>query len=454
MQPNVILFTIDALRADHVSHLGYHRKTTPFIDELSSQGVTFFNAFSNGPTTPTSFPSIFASLYSFQLNDVGLPLRSVNTLPKVLKINGFETAGISPNDFVSSVYNYHQGFDVFLDPENWAAARDKIKRNILDLVKYLPGFHNLLREINKKFFAKSFVFTQKNAADVLKKAETWIKEVQNKDKPYFLWCHFNDVHHPWFPYKECLGQFREDEITIERSKALVNKLLIDPDHVWSNISKSEMDDVIDLYDASILNTDQEIKDFIKKNVDLNETTLVITSDHGEEFGDHGGFHRMKPYDEMLHVPLIFVGCNVPKEKKVHSDVSLINIPKTILGILEYDDIWGFEGGNLINNVKEEEILVSYNRELVEGKNAPEGEVILLRKSGWKFIIRDDGDELYNLDSDPNERKNLININQGVAAKLEKRLLEKVEQIGRHEIKTENVEINKEVRKRLEDLGYL
>lgn len=110
---NVILITVDALRADHLSYLGYSRETTPYLDSIAEENAIFRRAFSNGPTTQFSFPSIMTSLYPLMLNGLGLPKNKGKTIAEVLKAHGYKTAAMHSNGYLSSSYNYDRGFDLF-----------------------------------------------------------------------------------------------------------------------------------------------------------------------------------------------------------------------------------------------------------------------------------------------------------------------------------------------------
>ncbi|MCP4614552.1 MAG: sulfatase [Planctomycetes bacterium] len=451
--PNVVLLTIDALRSDHLGC----RKTTPYIDRLVKKGVSFSHAFANGPTTPFSFPSILASVYPFQIDGIGLPHQGFKTIAEVLGQSGYSTAGFSPNDFVSRIYNYDRGFDTFIDLQNWSAGRDKARRQITGIVKQWPKVHQFARAVSRWLPRGDHTFTEWNAESILSQAAQWLRERDSSDS-FFLWCHFNDVHHPWEPRPSYLEHLNVDRISPKRAKKLVHKLLDDPDDVWSNVTPREMQTAIDLYDAALAYTDERIDQFIKTHIDLDQTLVIITSDHGEEFGEHGGFHRNKPYDEMLHVPLIMAGLDLPEGTIIDSQVPLIDLPPTIVelcGLSKVEELRGISLVPLIAGDREDRtVIASYNRRLVEGKSAPEGEVFIIRENGWKFILRENGDELYDTRSDTQEKDNLLQQQPQVAQNLKIKLMKHISQFEQSKIPIEEALLDEAVQDRLRALGYI
>lgn len=128
---NVILITIDCLRADHVGCLGYDRPTTPNIDELAEAGVLFTQAFSQGSKTATSFPALLASTYPLMFEGYKRISEPRKMISEVLKENGYTTAAFHSNPTLSSYFNYDRGFDTFEDLMTSADNEKKSSKNIL-----------------------------------------------------------------------------------------------------------------------------------------------------------------------------------------------------------------------------------------------------------------------------------------------------------------------------------
>jgi len=452
---NIVLITIDALRADHIGCLGYLRQTTPNLDKLAHSGILFSKAFANGPTTPFSFPSIMASIYPLMLNGIGLPTKGLKTIAEILKKYGYSTGAWHPNPFISSAYNYHRGFDVFMDPENWLTKSKRIRLDITNFVRKWPKIHQFARNINNRLLGRLICFDLKNAKEIFEEAGKWITKAS---EPFFVWMHLNDTHHPWFPRREHLSKFRKDSISLKRAKKLVDKLQINPDNIWENINDREIVDVIDLYDVAISYTDEMIGKFLESSIELENTIIIITSDHGEEFGEHNGFHRIKPYDEMLHVPLIIAGGDLPKRIVIDNQISLIELAPTIIDFCGFPEVEAFQGKSLLpliicDEYKERTVISEYNRRLVDGKKAPEGESFIIRTNGWKYMIREVGNELYHLETDPKEKTNLVEQRPEIVKELEAKLMVHITQLKKNKLSVGGVDLSNTLREQLRALGY-
>lgn len=176
-----ILITIDCLRADHLKCYGYKRKTSPFLDYLAIKGVKFENAFANGPNTPSSFRSIFASGYPFEFIRPEPFAPNTVLLPEILANNGVRTAAIHSNPHLSAFYKYNRGWNYFQDFQ----PTNIYKRNNL---RHLGKIFQ--RQIQNWF--KPF----ETAESVTETAISWLKK--NIKCPFFLWLHYMDLHEPYF----------------------------------------------------------------------------------------------------------------------------------------------------------------------------------------------------------------------------------------------------------------
>lgn len=458
MRPNVVLVTIDALRAKHLGCFGYERSTTPSIDKIAAEGTLFVNALSNGPTTPFSFPSILASVHSFQLEGIGIS-EEVLTLAEVLQSHGYATAGITPNDYTSRAYGYAAGFQHFSDPQQAATERDRIRRRAKSIVRWSPRLFRFLRMLSNEILGSSFSYTERTADELLGESAEWLATVPDEDN-FFVWCHLNDVHHPWIPRSEYLKEFTKQEVRPKEAKRLVDQLLLDPDDVWSAVSEQSMQTILALYDSAISYVDFSLGAFVKEHVDLTDTILIVTSDHGEEFGEHGGFHRNKPYEEMLHVPLIMAGPGVPRGSVVSESVSLIDLAPTLLDLCSLSQETRFQGEilrPLLEGEKAERnpLIASYNRRLLEsGELEPKNDVFVFRDGPWKLIARSERKELYNLQTDPHEEVDLIDVHPELASNLEQDLRSEIERLGYRGFSGASVELDDATKNRLRALGYL
>jgi len=427
---NIILITIDSLRADHLGCYGYDLDTTPYIDKLAKEGIVFTKCFSNSPTTLTSFKSIMTSTYPSLYDDRYLSKKRT-TIAEVLQKNSVKTAGFHSNPFLSKYYGYDRGFDLFYDSVffNQLISEDKLKGIV----------EGVLNWIRYAFFTVTFHAFGKpyeGIESLNRKINYWLSE--NKEN-FFLWMHYMDVHYPYISPRKYMKKF----VNFGKSKALkLNaKLVKDSD----NMDERDIQNIINLYDSCISHTDDMLKNIIdsldKKGI-LKDSLVIITADHGDEFLDHGGYgHSMttaygdaffKPlflgkegdvskafgtkfgyppnlYDELLHVPLIFYSPKNIKPKKVDALVQLMDIGPTIADAMGVDSVNNFIGQSLMLLVRGE----PFESRGVLSENIGSKKAIKrsYRTEDWKLIMNENKKcELYNLKKDSKELKNVASDN--------------------------------------------
>ncbi len=313
-KPNIILITVDTLRADRLGAYGYDRETSPWVDRLASRGVLLEQAFGGSSWTVPSMASIFTGLYPFQHRvDRGLVVQGEithqpvlgsthETLAEQLKAEGYTTFGVATNRHLSTHQGFAQGFDYF---------------------------------VNEGFLSARFVH------EVL---VHWAP-VLNESEPYFLWLHFFDPHDRYQVRRPWIRVF--DEQSAASLPELANESAQDWNHrmrKWSGKLMEEIrrdDESRDpvalatlnaLYDAEIRYTDKWLARAMKAIKLRPDTVIVYTSDHGEEFNDHGDFgHRTTLYNEQVTVPLIISAPGrLPAGQRLERPVTLIDLAPTLV----------------------------------------------------------------------------------------------------------------------------
>ena len=435
---NVLLITIDSLRADHLGCYGYSRNTSPNIDKLAKKGVLFLQAISNGGGTPEAFPSILFSIPPLlinpivSLNDYRIVLKSYIPISEILKREGFSTAAFHSNPFLTELYGYGKGFEVFessivsLSMHGFFEKIGRVAKKCMDKVL---GKNNKLSYFLIQLY--SLVIPRKEApylraTEITQKAISWLEK--RKPNRFFLWIHYMDVHHPYLPSKDYLKMFLSRPVSTKKIFQISQKMVNFP----NKISKEERDLLLALYDAQIRFVDEQIGlllDELEEKGSLDETIIIVTADHGEEFGEHGVFSHGTVYDSTIRVPLIIQGPTIPSGLIIEEQVELLDLAPTIIDILGLREISSLHGESLLKVIKERRtkkhgiISVAYakaNRILVS-----------YRTKKWKYILTMNskneitGRELYNLSSDPGETKNLYSIEKEKARELELRILDYV-----------------------------
>jgi arylsulfatase A-like enzyme len=427
---NQILLTIDCLRADHLSRLGYSKKTTPNLDNLAGDGALFTQAISVGTNTPTSFKAMFTSTYPLMHEGQLYITESVTTLAQVLKEHGYSTAAFHFAPWLSSHNGYVKGFDAFDDGiqkwrvESWL-SRPK------ELVKRAIGKNVRLYQFLAQIYAVRLAISFK--AEVLnEKAISWLSGNPNN---FFLWIHYMDVHEPYLPSSKLTAALKSYHILKLHKKAIYS-----PD----SLSPGEVSKLVDLYDAKISHVDEIIGSLLRtlrqRNV-LDDTFVIVTADHGQQFMEHGGHgHSGSPYDELIRVPLIIVGPGL-KTKVISQQISLLDLAPTILDMLKVEKPKAFLGNSLIPLIKGDKVKAGNSEAISEtafGRPIrtrrgikPRLDInhrqISLRTCKWKYIYTEVGqDELYDLEGDPGEKKNIIDIKPGIATELRAKIMAHIE----------------------------
>ena len=304
----IILISLDTLRADHLGIHGYHRNTSPNIDAFAKEGVIFDNAVAQSPWTLPSHMSIMTSLYPLFHGVRESTSRLANehvTLAELLREGGYQTAAFTDGVFVSGAFGFQQGFDIYNDQG-------------------------------------------RGIAQIIAKAKKWLDT--NRSKPFFLFIHCLDIHMPYNPPPPYNTIFHDFVYT--------GNLTPDKDTLTAKLEVNDEDlrHFIALYDGGIRYTDEKIGEFLSylRGSELaSQSLIIITSDHGEEFKEHGSFlHWQLYYKPNLHVPLLIHIPGYPGNKiRIVELVQSIDLLPTILEIAGLPSHSQAQGRSLIPLIK-------------------------------------------------------------------------------------------------------
>ena len=409
-KPNVLLYMIDTLRADHTSLYGYARDTTPYLKKLGGQALVFDDCTVQATWTKPSVASLMTSLYSYThgivRDDDTIPRGSV-TLAEQLRAAGYVTASVLANPLAGRISALQRGFD------------------------YVSEWQAVERYANEKEDRAT------DSAAVNKVAFRWLE--QHRDEPFFLYAHATDPHAPYRPpvgFEEKFAnpaesaEFNRDFKTL-KERALshggfgINRALciqggVNPDRFIQR--------AIDRYDGKILHNDWSLEQLLRKLKELGilETTLIIVvSDHGEEFWDHGWTgHGQSLYQELAHgVLLMWNPKLIPTPRRVSEPVQLIDVMPTVLDLLDFKIPSVLEGQSLAPLAKGQPfkrsgpVMTSRFAHPYGQRNEldPENHIdsVALLDASWKLVYRENGKlvglnnvELYDRRSDRGETKNV------------------------------------------------
>jgi arylsulfatase A-like enzyme len=435
--PNIVLITVDALRADRLGFLGYQKDISPNIDSLAEESTIFTRAFSVGPNSPHSFPSILTSTYPLDYQGLRKIEKPRIFLSEVLKEQGYVTAAFHSAPYLSDFFGYNQGWDFFeyispsfshgVIPNKGMLTRFKLRlKDILKrlLKRFLVSFYP---ELLFKIMYRSY----KNR--VSEKDESHIKAsylneiikdfVSSQVTPFFLWVHYMDVHSPYFP-RENRKQGQLLSYAEFVAAWLPGYLEYADKRPFKKFIEPYFRMMLDFYDQGVRYLDKELADlfnFLKKENAYQNTIICFTADHGEEFLEHGeGFHNCKLYNELLHVPLL-IKTPQGKNRQIEEKVSLIDLPSTLCELAGIAPPSSFKGKNLFNNKREIIFHQSgIGNSWVEIDKLQECK-FACQSDAWKYILDYclEREELYNLSQDPKEQNNLSQFQPEILSQMRK-----------------------------------
>jgi arylsulfatase A-like enzyme len=450
---NILLITVDTLRADHLSSYGYPRQTSPVLDRLAAEGVRFDRPSVQWPKTGPSFASIFSSTYPKDngiVRQIGIPVpEELSLLAERLSAAGFATAAVVSNGALGTEFNFDQGFERYV--QTWK-------------VQGVEG--------------------DPNRAGVVTDEALAVAAELDPARPFFLWVHYLDPHFPYTPPEEYADRFIDDEhfdptvrVPIDRQSARRQMAAIGRDMVLEE--REDLAFYEARYDAEILYADTEIGrllDGLGGSGRLDGTVIAMTSDHGESLGEHHYYfdHGRFAFQTCLRVPLILSYPGVIEPRVDPDPVQLIDLAPTLLelaGVALDDGAW-MQGESLVDRLlgdpdgtAEPRLAFSEAGYATGGKwqrvvQDRRYKLVLVRGQHLrKWFGSPEGDQwvLYDLEADPAETVDVSDVETSDARRLQKALVAWINaepfDVGAQS-SGEQGEMDDDTRKQLEALGYL
>jgi arylsulfatase A-like enzyme len=397
---NVLIIGFDALQANHVGHLGYYRDTTPTLDKLAAEGVSFSQNFSAASWTVPSFMSYFTSLYPSEhrvtnkfvtftdeeqkFANLSELSPEVKTIAEAFKEHGYITGGFTGDAGVHSKFGYGKGFDVYTDEE---------------------AFGSMLRSSEY--------------------ALEWLDN--NRGKKFFMFLHGYDAHGQFSElaenYEPRFGLSGKFEFTPQRQRDLREEGL---SLGQLFMEKEEVDDWNSWYDSKIRDADERISNFLQKLDSrglLDNLLIVVIADHGTEIYEHRRFdHGYSLYNELIRVPMIIKWPQQKIGEVVSSRVRSVDLVPTLFEILgmQKDSVWEnqIEGSSLLpllvgDEIGERQVFSETDYRDYTHKRS------YIDTDGWKLIYTlETGEaELYDINADFDEKRNVAQQNPEKVAEL-------------------------------------
>lgn len=399
--PNVILITLDTVRPQNLSVCGYARRTTPELERLAARGLLFDRAFTTAPwTLPTHASLMTGALPRVHQADIGRALGSnLPTLAEIFREHGYATAGFVANEGMCGAHTgLGRGFARYDDHQGvWQAMR-----YVLPLGAIWPSLEPAART---------------TAADLNDKFVRWLDE--EAPRPFFGFLNYYDAHAPYFvPAPEFDRYARLDSGQREHYRRLWQSSYQTEDIRRRN-DANEQQLALDTYDASLSYLDHELgrlmRELDKRGLG-EQTYVVITTDHGEHFGEHGVFnHGNNLYRQEIQAPLLICGPGIRQAARINRPVSLLNVPATILDLAGLPVPPSFERESLmaLSRWPAEAALPPVVSELGAWTDA----CVSVVEGKWHYVRTgpDGREEIYDLDADPLDDHNLIDTPTGQQA---------------------------------------
>jgi arylsulfatase A-like enzyme len=431
---NVVLVSLDTLRADHLSAFGYGRETSPNIQAFAEQSLVFEQAFSHSPKTAPSHMSIMTGLLpnahgvrNYGEDDNFKLGRDVPTLPKILKQHGWRTAAFTSGGHVRPMLGFGDGFEVY---ETTGMVHTIFDRGLEQAAQFAG-------------------------------------------EPFFLFLHTYEIHDPYIPPKS----YREKFVSADYAGNIIGdrkELKQLTEAVWSKLasefwehvdraSAADIQHLKDLYDGSIRYCDDSFGDLLDglDRIDALDNTLVILlSDHGESFGERGEFIHESVHQELLHVPLILgLPKSFPKRLRGRFDerVQLVDVLPTVMEVLDLPLPAIAQGRSLLGVARGDG-----SGPRPHFSSWPRRDLHAVREGDWKLIAHLPAGEaetleLFDLRVDPGELHDVALDEPGVTARL-RALLEEHRKTSSAILglqgRGSHVELTEELKAELQALGYL
>lgn len=407
--PNVLLLVLDTVRANNLSVYGYARPTTPHLEQFARTGVKFERAFSTAPWTLPSHASMFTGRLPHELSaDFRTPLDNrFPTLAETLRAQGYATAGFVANTYYCNAENgLARGFAHY---EDYVASLPEF------VVSASLSRALLLRDGLRRVFNAPDVITRRSAAQINGAFLNWLD--QEPGQPFFAFLNYLDAHEPCVPPAGYAGKFGTE--VKHRSFRSVH-LLRTSWRLQREKATSEQNQAdLDCYDSSLSYLDAQLGQLFAalEQRGLRQNTLVIvTSDHGEAFGEHGHYgHVDSAYITQLRVPLLLSWPGVlPTARTITQPVSLRDLAATVLDVLKLNP--SLPGESLAqhwqaqSSCEVEPVLAEINVAPVLVRRYPAGGRAVIRSlivGRYHYLKHPNGrTELYDYERDPAEQHNL------------------------------------------------
>lgn len=430
---NVILLTIDCLRADHCGFMNSAMDTTPYLDEMAADSIVFENAIAPGPRTPSSIPEIATGepLPKYEMDGQdwrGAMMQSVaehvedyETIAERFAQRGYSTAAYTANPWTLRETNFDTGFDHFREVGSGSSG---LLERIFSDTRAGP-----IARLADQWWHKNAWFSQWRTfyTDLN-------RTIEQLSEPYFVWVFLLDAHNPYIVPRQ--DRRESNAFGTYYSTLRGNAVMGDEggkSNFRENLPPSIEYRIKEAYRDAIRSVDRFVSTLWNDHADDNPI-MALHADHGEAFNEHGTYgHQRRLYEENIHVPLLVYNAN--STGWIREPVSLRMLPEILMA-----------------SASEETNPARWASEYICVRTDDDSSMAV-RGERWKYIVSDDGEELYDLSTDVKEQQNVIDSHSDVAEQLRAVLASFMEELPQKAFGRQAKAVDQGVEERLESLGY-
>ena len=448
---NVVLVTVDALRQDHLGYADSQESvSTPNIDSLAEESIVFTNAYTNGPHTRASFPSILTGTHPWEYGGYNRIASERPHIAAKMQRHGYQTGGFHSNPYLGSEFGYGRGFDAFHSESEEASLMEKCRKTVMErffgnrkdtlAFKLIERTHSLAEYVSGRGIGIPYI----EGRDLNDMAKEWFENPDSR--PRFAWIHYMDVHDPYLPKENT----RSEDISSRQAIQLQKRMIESPE----SLSTSEKMKLKELYKGEVEYVDAcigELLDIIDRSLGLEETVICLVSDHGEAFGEHRYYrHPHEFHEEVSCIPILFRDAD-RQAKKVDVPISNVDVFPTLVSCVGVPVPERCSGQTVLT----EDFLKRDNREVYGHTGEPHQGKAMVVNRNWKYIldIETDSETLYDLNSDPKEQSDMAAERTEILERLNAKLQTHLNKIDEGEVRVSSPDVSEDVEDRLEQLGY-
>jgi len=382
---NIVLLTIDSLRADCCGFLNSQSDLTPTLDGLASSGLVFEQAIAPGPRTPSSMPVVFSGEYmppkNIDLRDwkqrrsrINRHLERFGTVAARMRNRGYDTIGATANPWTQRTA-FANDFRNYLEIDSRSALSNSGCFSPFALLDRIISLFDYVVDLNWQNKRDWFITWNGFLNQIL-------EAVDEARGPVFLWIFLLDTHEPYLS----VPKYREENSVFEMYHSAWRQHELDP--INDTPSEGTQSTLSSAYRDAVRSIDG-FTERLLADIDFRDPLLIFHSDHGESFGEHGTFgHQQQLYEENIHVPL-FVH-NAELSKTVSKPFSLRSLSNLLTDLAQP-----------VDSLRPSKYTSDYVCATTE-----QGHKTTIRGQRWKYITSEGKDELYDLRKDPEEQRNL------------------------------------------------